>query len=78
MEALEKDGAVPKWGVGLQEVSRRNVFIGELRRVGIKNPEVIGTPSARNDAAFLITLVLVTSVVAVAGGQLPGDWVSLL
>lgn len=74
MEALDKEGAVPKWGASLQQVSRRNVFIGELRRVGIKNPEVIGTPSARNDAAFLITLVLVTSVVAVAGGQLPGDW----
>lgn len=32
-------------------------------------------PSVRNDAAFLYTLVGVTSVLAVLGGQLPGDWV---
>ena len=76
MEALSKDGAIPKWGSGMQEVSRRNVFIGELKRVGIKNPEVIGKPSVRNDAAFLISLVGGTSVIAVLGGQLPGDWVS--
>lgn len=30
--------------------------------------------SVRNDAAFLATVVGVTSVVAVAAGQLPGDW----
>lgn len=77
MEALSKEGAIPKWGSGLQDASRRNVFIGELKRVGIKNPDLIGKPSVRNDAAFLITLVGVTSVVAVMAGQLPGDWVSL-
>lgn len=76
MEALSKEGAVPKWGCGLQDLDRRNVFIGELSRVGIKKPNLIGTPSVRNDAAFLYTLVGVTSVVAVAAGQLPGDWVS--
>lgn len=75
MEALSKEGAVPKWGSGLQDLERRNVFIGELSRLGIKKPDLIGKPSVRNDAAFLYTLVGFTSVVAVAAGQLPGDWV---
>ena len=78
LEALSKEGATPKWGCGLEQVSRRNVFIGELSRVGIKKPELIGKPSVRNDAAFLVTLVGVTSVIAVVAGQLPGDWVSLI
>ena len=54
-----------------------NVFMGELRRVGVKVPDSIGKLSVRNDAAFLITVVGTTSVVAVAGGFLPGDWVRL-
>ena len=29
---------------------------GELRQVGIKNPEKIAIPSIRNDAAFLVTV----------------------
>ncbi|DBA82037.1 TPA: hypothetical protein ACH3X1_007733 [Trebouxia sp. C0004] len=74
MEALSKDGATPKWGCGLAQLERRNVFIGELSRVGIKKPDLIGKPSVRNDAAFLTTLVGVTSVIAVAAGSLPGDW----
>ncbi len=76
MEALSKEGATPKWGCGLDQLERRNVFIGELSRVGIKKPDLIGKPSVRNDAAFLTTLVGVTSVIAVAAGSLPGDWVS--
>ena len=48
---------------------------GELRKVGIKAPEEIAKPSVRNDAAFLGTTVLTTSVIAVAAGSLPGDWV---
>ncbi len=75
MEALSKEGATPKWGCGLAQLERRNVFIGELSRVGIKKPDLIGKPSVRNDAAFLVTLVGVTSVIAVAAGALPGDWV---
>ncbi|DBB16536.1 TPA: hypothetical protein ACH3X3_014800 [Trebouxia sp. C0006] len=74
MEALSKQGATPKWGCGLDQLERRNVFIGELSRVGIKKPDLIGKPSVRNDAAFLTTLVGVTSVIAVAAGSLPGDW----
>ena len=49
-------------------------MLGELRQVGVKQPEVIGVPSVRDDAAFLITVVLSTSVLAVVLGQLPGDW----
>lgn len=75
MEALSKSGAAPKWGAGLGQIDRRNVFLGELSRVGIRKSDIIGKPSVRNDAAFLYTLVGVTSVVAVAAGQLPGDWV---
>ena len=75
MEALSKSGAAPKWGAGLGQIDRRNVFLGELSRVGIRKSDIIGEPSVRNDAAFLYTLVGVTSVVAVAAGQLPGDWV---
>ena len=48
--------------------------MGELRRVGVKVPDSIGKLSVRNDAAFLITVVGTTSVVAVAAGFLPGDW----
>lgn len=76
MEALSKGGAAPKWGAGLGQIDRRNVFLGELSRVGIRKSDIIGKPSVRNDAAFLYTLVGVTSVMAVAAGQLPGDWVS--
>lgn len=51
-------------------------IIDELQ-VGIKNPEAVATPSVRDDAAFLYTLVGVTSVLAVLGGFLPGDWVCI-
>jgi hypothetical protein len=44
-------------------------------QVGIKNPDQLATPSSRNDAAFLITVVLVSSTAAtLAGVLLPGDW----
>lgn len=76
MEALSASGVAPKWGAGLEQIDRRNVFLGELSKVGIRKSDTIGKPSVRNDAAFLYTLVGVTSVVAVAAGQLPGDWVN--
>ena len=47
---------------------------GELRQIGIKEPEVIGVPSVRNDAAFLAAVVGGSSVLALVLGQLPGDW----
>ncbi len=49
-------------------------MLGELRQVGVKQPEVIGIPSTRNDLAFLTTTVGVSSVLALVLGQLPGDW----
>lgn len=50
---------------GSEEPARRRIFPRELTSAGIQNPESIGTPSVRNDAAFLGTVVLVTSVLAV-------------
>ena len=47
---------------------------GELKLVGIKNPEAIARPSVRNDAAFLFSVVASSSLLAVVLGQLPGDW----
>jgi len=76
MQALDDAGAVPMFGSLAREgLVRRNIFLGELSRVGIKDPERLAVPSVRNDAAFLFTTVGVTSAVAVvAGVALPGDW----
>ena len=46
------------------------------RMVGIKKPEVIGKGTVRNEAAFLITVVLSTSFVAVLAGM-PVLWQTL-
>mmetsp|Transcript_7056 Transcript_7056/g.14229 ORF Transcript_7056/g.14229 Transcript_7056/m.14229 type:complete len:360 (-) Transcript_7056:112-1191(-) len=56
-ELLKKFGSV--------EAARRRIFPRELTSAGIKNPESIGTPSVRNDFAFLTSVVGVTSVLAV-------------
>ncbi|KAF8066189.1 ACS8 [Scenedesmus sp. PABB004] len=83
MNTLKAAGLVPKWGAEAPDeaggdaggpAARRNVFMGELKQMGIKSPDTIATPSVRNDAAFLYTTVGVVSVLAVAAGQLPGDW----
>lgn len=52
-------GALPKWGAAVEgdAMQRRNVFVGELKQMGIKNPEQLAVPSIRNDKAFLITVV---------------------
>jgi hypothetical protein len=72
---LKDAGALPKWGAAAEELpARRQVGLGELRMMGIKAPEAIAQVSVRNDAAFLISVVGVTSVAAVVLGQLPGDW----
>ena len=52
-----------------------SVRMKSTEQVGIKAPNQVAIPSVRNDAAFLYTLVGVTSVLAVLGGFLPGDWV---
>jgi hypothetical protein len=54
--------------------TRTQIMLGELRQVGVKQPDAIGVPSVRNDAAFLATVVGTTSVLALVLGQLPGDW----
>jgi hypothetical protein len=77
-DALSAAGALPKWGAGTEVLpARRPIMTGELRQMGIKNPEQLAVPSTRNDAAFLTSVVLGFSVLAVLLGQLPGDWVRL-
>ena len=77
-ESLKTAGGIKKWGSYIEKGQiplRRTVMQGELRQVGIKAPEKIAQPSNRNDAAFLATVTLSTSLVAVlAGAFLPGDW----
>ncbi|GFR49334.1 hypothetical protein Agub_g11362 [Astrephomene gubernaculifera] len=75
-EQLAAAGVARKWGCGVSEaLRRRNVMLGELRQLGIKNPDKIAVPSVRNDAAFLFSVVGSTSLLAVvAGAVLPGDW----
>jgi len=71
---MKESGALKKFGKDA-ELTRRSVFPRELTQAGILNYESIGTPSVRDDAAFLGTTVLSTSAVAVvAGVTLPGDW----
>jgi hypothetical protein len=72
---LADAGALTKWGAALADFpQRRSTMLGELRLVGIKQPEKIAQVSVRNDAAFLFSVVGSTSVIAMVLGQLPGDW----
>ena len=58
MEDLKKAGAIPLWGSALNgSLERRNVFLGELKQMGIKAPDQLATPSVRDDMAFLTTTV---------------------
>ena len=54
------------------------MFPGELTRGPNKiacKPEVISQPSVRNDAAFLFSVVMTTSIIATLSGVLlPGDF----
>ena len=75
LDALKNDGGLAKWG-SVKPPERVNVFQGELKKFGVKNTGAIATPTIRNERAFLVTVVGVTSVLATAAGQLPGDWVS--
>ena len=75
VQKLADAGALTKWGAALADSpQRRSTMLGELRMVGIKQPEKIAQVSVRNDAAFLFSVVGSTSVIAVVLGQLPGDW----
>ncbi|MCO5584244.1 hypothetical protein L7F22_038168 [Adiantum nelumboides] len=73
LEQLRQAGWAKLWN-SQPYVSRRTTFVRELTTLGIKNAEKLGIPSVRDDAAFLWTVVGVTSVLAVLAGQLPGDW----
>ena len=77
LRALRQDGGLAKWG-SVKPPDRVNVFQGELKKLGVKNTGAIATPTIRNERAFLITVVGVTSVLATAAGFLPGDWVRTL
>ena len=77
VRALGAAGALPTWGAARKDASlltRRTIGLGDLRMMGIKAPEQIAIPGVRNDLAFLVTVVGVSSVAAVLVGQLPGDW----
>lgn len=76
MVALKESGNVTKWGIVTDEElsSRRSIGLGELRLIGVKNPEALASVSVRNEAAFLFSVVASTSILAVILGQLPGDW----
>lgn len=74
LTGLREVGATRLWG-SATKLQRRSIAAFELRQIGIKEPEAIGRPSIRNDAAFLGTVVLGSSFVAVVlGVTLPGDW----
>ena len=75
LSEMKEAGVISLWGKTEDSLLRRNVFMNEIKRAGIQDPEAIAKPSVRNDAAFLITVVGSTSVAAtVAGVALPGDW----
>ena len=58
MNDLKEAGAVPTWGSAVNDsLQRRNVFLGELKQMGILSPDQLATPSVRDDAAFLFTTV---------------------
>ncbi|CAI5524090.1 unnamed protein product [Closterium sp. Naga37s-1] len=73
LECLKEAGSVTAWG-SYPNVARRTASVRELTQVGIKNAEKLAVPSVRNDALFLATVVGTTSILALAGTQLPGDW----
>eukprot|EP00242_Pyramimonas_sp_CCMP2087_P009257 CAMPEP_0198210600 /NCGR_PEP_ID=MMETSP1445-20131203/20937_1 /TAXON_ID=36898 /ORGANISM="Pyramimonas sp., Strain CCMP2087" /LENGTH=356 /DNA_ID=CAMNT_0043884697 /DNA_START=99 /DNA_END=1169 /DNA_ORIENTATION=+ len=73
LEDLKSADLLKKFGS--LEPARKRIFPRELTQAGIKNPESIGTPSVRNDLAFLVSVVGVTSVLAVVSlATLPGEW----
>jgi hypothetical protein len=73
MKALKESGAIKKWGSAADGTfARRTISLTDLKMVGVKAPDQIATPSTRNDLAFLVTVVGVSSVLAVAASFLPG------
>lgn len=53
MNALNNGGVLKKWGAELDKpYDRRNVFLGDLKRVGVLNPSGIGVASLREYVAL--------------------------
>lgn len=74
LDAMKAGNDTSRWD-SVQKLLKQDIFPGQLRQVGIKNPESIGKPSNQNDFQFLLAVVLSTSLLAtVAGATLPGDW----
>ncbi|KAI3451080.1 hypothetical protein Pfo_007745 [Paulownia fortunei] len=73
LDQLREVGWAKKWS-SQPYVSCRTTSLRELTSLGIKNAENLAIPSARNDAAFLFTVVGTTGFLGVLAGQLPGDW----
>lgn len=67
MTALKEGGVLQKWGAALAEpFDRRNVFMGDLKRVGVLNPQAIGVASIRealSDALNLLEVLVHASSV---------------
>ena len=74
MAALSEAGVAGLYGSATGTLRRRTTSMADLSSVGIKQPESIATPEERDDQGFLTTVLLTCSVLAVAGGFLPGDW----
>lgn len=74
MAALSEAGIAGLYGSATGTLRRRTTSMADLSSVGIKQPESIATPEERDDQGFLTTVLLTCSVLAVAGGFLPGDW----
>ena len=55
MNALKENGVLKKWGAELEEpYDRRNVFLGDLKRVGVLNPSGIGVASIRENVPSIV------------------------
>jgi len=76
LDQLAEAGEASRWGsYSAEAVKRQNTSMGSLKQMGIQKPELVGVLSDKNDAQFLVTVVLSTSLLAtVAGVVLPGDW----
>lgn len=74
LDAMKEAGTAKQWR-SYSNVARRATSVRELSQMGIKNPDNLAVASTRNEAAFLASVVIPTSLLAVlAAAVLPGDW----
>lgn len=73
LDAWKEQGKASQWN-SYSSVSRRQTSLRELTQMGIKNADTLAAPSTRNEAAFLASVVIPSSLLAVAATFLPGDW----